>query len=152
MIDATLVTKVGVTTPTYTGATCGTLPVPRGWYTHFDRMDHCHSYGSGLWISIQNKRRIERKIASAKAKTTLMKQSASELSIMMSHATGKSGADATTTDRLLQRWTVSINVGKGEYKSTQQVQPRPTEGDKNFMHNGVQGSGSGLFCKEKQPL
>ena len=56
----------------------------------------------------------------------------------MSHATGKSGADATTTGRLLRRF---VNAGKGEYKSTQQVQPRPTEGDKNFMHNGVQGSG-----------
>ena len=50
---------------------------------------------------------------------------------MMSHATGKSGADATTTGRLLRRWTVSVNAGKGEYKSTQQVLPRPTEGDKN---------------------
>ena len=78
-----------------------------------------------------------------------MKHSASQLSIMMSHATGKSGADATTTDKLLWRRTVSVNVGKGEYKSTQQDQPRPTEGDKNFMHNGVQGSGWGLFC-EKQ--
>ena len=46
----------------------------------------------------------------------------------MSHATGKSGADATTTGRLLWRWTVSVKAGKGEYKSTQQVQPRPTEG------------------------
>ena len=60
-----------------------------------------------------------------------MKQSASQLSIVMSHATGKSGADATTTGRLLRRWTVSVNAGKGEYKSTQQDQPRPTEGDKN---------------------
>ena len=25
----------------------------------------------------------------------------------------------------------SVNAGKGEYKSTQQDQPRPTEGDKN---------------------
>ena len=25
----------------------------------------------------------------------------------------------------------ALSAGKGEYKSTQQVQPRPTEGDKN---------------------
>ena len=60
-----------------------------------------------------------------------MKQSTSQLSIVMAHATGKSGADATTTSRLLRRRTVSVNAGKGEYKSTQQDQPRPTEGDKN---------------------
>jgi len=78
-----------------------------------------------------------------------MKQSTSQLSIVKAHATGKSGADATTTGRLLRRRTVSVNAGKGEYKSTQQDQPRPTEGDKKFMHNGVQGSGWGLFC-EKQ--
>ena len=60
-----------------------------------------------------------------------MKHSASQLSIMMSHATGKSGADATTTGRLLRRRTVSVNAGKGEYKSTQQDEPRPTERDKN---------------------
>ena len=57
-----------------------------------------------------------------------MKQSTSQLSIVMAHATGESGADATTTDRLLWR---SVNAGRGEYKSTQQVQPRPTEGDKS---------------------
>ena len=57
-----------------------------------------------------------------------MKQSTSQLSIAKAHATGKSGADATTTGRLLWR---SVNAGKGEYKSTQQVQPRPTEGEKN---------------------
>ena len=50
---------------------------------------------------------------------------------MKAHATGKSGADATTTGRLLRRRTVSVNAGKGEYKSTQQDQPRPTEGDKS---------------------
>jgi len=120
--------NLSVATPAYTGVTCGTIPVPGGWYTHFGKMDHCRLYGSGLWISIQNKRRIEKKIASAKAKTTLMKHSASQLSIVMSHAIGKSGADATTTGRLLWR---SVNAGKGEYKSTQQVQPRPTEGDKS---------------------
>ena len=49
----------------------------------------------------------------------------------MSHATGKSGADATTTGRLLRRRTISVNAGKGEYKSTQRDQPCPTEGDKN---------------------
>ena len=57
--------------------------------------------------------------------------SASQLSIVMSHATGKSGADAMTTGRLLRRRTVSVNAGKGEYNSTQQDQPRPTERDKN---------------------
>ena len=110
-----------VATPAYTGATCGTIPVPGGWYTHFSRMNHCRSYGSGLWISIQNKSRIERKTASAKVKITLMKQSALQLSIVMSHVTGKLGADATTTGRLLRR---SVNAGKSEYKSTQQDQPR----------------------------
>ena len=60
-----------------------------------------------------------------------MKQSTSQLSIVKAHATGKSGADATTTGRLLRRRTVSVNVGKGEYKSSQQDQPRPMEGDKN---------------------
>ena len=49
----------------------------------------------------------------------------------MAHATGESGADATTTGRLLQRRTISVNAGKGEYKSTQQDQRRPTEGDKS---------------------
>jgi len=34
-------------------------------------MDHCLSNGSGLWISIQNKRRIERKKVSAKAKKNI---------------------------------------------------------------------------------
>ena len=48
-------------------------------------------------------KKIERKIASVKVKITLMKQLASQLSIVMSHATGKSGADATTTGRLLRR-------------------------------------------------
>ena len=60
-----------------------------------------------------------------------MKQSTSQLSIVMAHATGESGADVTTTDKLLWRRTVSVNVGKVEYKSTQQDQPRPTEGDKS---------------------
>ena len=60
-----------------------------------------------------------------------MKQSTSQLSIVMAHATGESGADATSTGRLLRRRTVSVNVGKGEYKSSQQDQPRPTEGDKS---------------------
>ena len=60
-----------------------------------------------------------------------MKQSTSQLSIVKAHATGKLGADAMTTGRLLRRRTVSVNAGKGEYKSTQQVQPRPTEGEKN---------------------
>ena len=60
-----------------------------------------------------------------------MKQSTSQLSIGMAHVTSESGADATTTGRFLRRRTVSINTGKGEYKSTQQDQPRPTEGDKS---------------------
>ena len=60
-----------------------------------------------------------------------MKQSTSQLSIVKAHTTGKSGADATTTGRLLRRRTVSVNVGKGEYRSTQQDQPHPMEGDKN---------------------
>ena len=60
-----------------------------------------------------------------------MKQSTSQLSIVMAHATGESSADAMTTSRLLRRRTVSVNAGKGEYKSTQQDQPRPTEGDKS---------------------
>ena len=60
-----------------------------------------------------------------------MKQSTSQLSIVMAHVTSESGADATTTGRLLRRRTVSVNTGKGEYKSTQQDQPRPTEGDKS---------------------
>ena len=49
----------------------------------------------------------------------------------MAHVTSESGADATTTGRLLRRRTISVNAGKGEYKSTQQDQPHPTEGDKN---------------------
>ena len=80
-----------------------------------------------------------------------MKQSTSQQSIVKAHATGKSGADATTTGRLLRRRTVSVNAGKGEYKSTQQDQPHPTDGDKKFMHNGVQESGWDLF-REKQIL
>ena len=60
-----------------------------------------------------------------------MKQSTSQLSIVKAHTTGKSGADATTTGRLFRRRTVSVNAGNGEYKSTQQDQPRPMEGDKN---------------------
>ena len=59
-----------------------------------------------------------------------MKQSTLQFSIVKTHATDKSGADATTTGRLLRRWTVSVNTGKGEYKSTQQDQPRATKGDK----------------------
>ena len=60
-----------------------------------------------------------------------MKQSASQLNIVMSHATRKLGADATTTGRLLRRWTVSVNACKGEYKIPQQDQPRPMERDKS---------------------
>ena len=60
-----------------------------------------------------------------------MKLSTSQLSIVKAHTTGKSGADATTTGRLFRRRTVSVNAGKGEYKSTQQDQPHPMEGDKN---------------------
>ena len=85
-----------VATPAYTGATCGTIPVPGGWYTYFGRMDHCRLYDSGLWISIQNTRKIERKKATAKARTTLTKHSALQLNIVMTHATGKSGADVMT--------------------------------------------------------
>ena len=51
---------------------------------------------------------------------------------MKVHTIDKSGADATTTGRLLRRRTISVNAGKGEYKSTQQDQPRPTEGDKKI--------------------
>ena len=51
---------------------------------------------------------------------------------MKVHTIDKSGADATTTGRLLRHRTVSVNAGKGEYKSTQQDQSRPTEGDKKI--------------------
>ena len=44
----------------------------------------------------QSKKRIERKKASAKFKATLTKQLVSQLSIVMTHAIGKSGADVTT--------------------------------------------------------
>ena len=60
-----------------------------------------------------------------------MKQSTPQLSIVKAHAKGKSSADATTMGRLLWRRTISVNAGKGEYRSTQQDQPHPMEGDKN---------------------
>jgi hypothetical protein len=60
MVVTTAYMNPAVATPVYTGVTCGIIPVLGGWYTHFGRMDRCRLYDSGLWISIQNKKKEQK--------------------------------------------------------------------------------------------